>query len=79
MAGNVGVVAVGVLTEVSMSTSGLLIDGVEIFSLLETLVSTPFFPRTPVANKIPKTKLARASNPRRPQQTGPHQFPFDGY
>lgn len=84
-----GVLIVGVLilmlgvliSGVLIFTSGVLILGVAIvpFVFVFILVSTPLLPITPVANRIPKIKLKRASKPNKPQQTGPHQFPLAFY
>lgn len=79
-----GVLIVGVLIlmlGVLIFTSGVLILGVAIvpFVFVFILVSTPLLPITPVANRIPKIKLKRASKPNKPQQTGPHQFPLAFY
>lgn len=58
---------------------GVLMLGVEMVPFVGALVSAPLRPITPVANKIPKIKLARASKPKSPQQTGPHQLPLAFY
>lgn len=77
-----GPVMLGVLmlaSGVLMLTSGVLIFGVEMVPLAEELISTPLFPIIPVANKMPNIKLRRASKPKSPQQTGPHQLPLAFY